>query len=96
MIDAESFYKQNPEFSLGMGEPMTCLIIEQALAPSGTDPPQLVSSAIFKTDLKPSELTEDDLLHCSPTTLGFSLRDALWSRWLAYCTEITLTPTFIV
>lgn len=42
---------------------------------------------VLKEELNPEEMTEEELLLCSPTVLGFSFGDKLWGEHSIFCTR---------
>jgi hypothetical protein len=89
MVDADFFWKMNPNYS----RPRADLAGSRNSNVSGGPPPP-PSKPIQSEDVEPAELTEDDLLICCPTVLGFSFGEKLWGAfYLIYSNiDISLTP----
>ncbi|KAF1963459.1 P-loop containing nucleoside triphosphate hydrolase protein [Byssothecium circinans] len=79
MIDAAFFRKMNPNYSKPKASeeddanPISLFSLLHHSQPQ----PERVRS----TGLEPADLTEDDLLICSPTVPGFSFTDKLWAEF---------------
>jgi hypothetical protein len=84
MIDAAFFRKVNPNYSRPRITERAGLKINAAIdgyftfSQSGSDPDDPIQS--YGKGLE--EMTEDDLLICCPTVLGFSLNDKRWGEIL--------------
>ena len=78
MVDPDFFWKMNPNYS----RPRTDLDVTRPNK-SGQPPPPGYgpSNRVVKSDgIEPAELTEDDLLICCPTVLGFSFGEKQWGE----------------
>jgi hypothetical protein len=78
MIDPDFFWKMNPNYS----RPRTDLDVTrpnrsgQLLLPGYSSSRNVVKSG----GVEPAEITEDDLLICCPTVLGFSFGEKKWGE----------------
>jgi hypothetical protein len=60
--------------------------------PSGP-PPGYGPSQVKSNGVEPAELTEDDLLICCPTVLGFSFGEKLWGEFYLIYSDIDIPLT---
>jgi hypothetical protein len=73
IIDPDFFWKMNPNYS----RPRTDLDVTRPNQP----PPGWSTRTVVKSNgIEPAELTEDDLLICCPTVLGFSFGEKIWGE----------------
>jgi hypothetical protein len=78
IIDPDFFWKMNPNYTI----PRADLDVTRPYK-SGQPPPPgyWPSRHVVKSDsIEPAELTEDDLLICCPTVLGFSFGEKMWGE----------------
>ncbi|PMD21103.1 P-loop containing nucleoside triphosphate hydrolase protein [Hyaloscypha hepaticicola] len=74
IIDPDFFWKMNPNYS----RPRTDLDVTRP----NQLPPGWSSCTVVKSNgIEPAELTEDDLLICCPTVLGFSFGEKIWAEF---------------
>ncbi|KAG9228673.1 hypothetical protein BJ875DRAFT_388912 [Amylocarpus encephaloides] len=76
MIDADFFWKMNPNYSRPRADTVT--------PNSGLSPPPgywPFGSQVKSDGVEPYDLKEDDFLICCPTVLGFSFDEKLWAEF---------------
>jgi hypothetical protein len=91
MVDADFFWQMNPNYS----RPHANLAgnrIRNASSYQGGPPPPL-PKPVQSEDIEPAELTEDDLLICCPTMLGFSFGKKLWGEFYLTYSNIDIPLT---
>jgi hypothetical protein len=91
MIDPDFFWKMNPNYS----RPRTDLDVtrpNRSGPPSGP-PPGYGPYQVKSNGVEPAELTEDDLLICCPTVLGFSFGEKLWGEFYLIYSDIDILLT---
>jgi hypothetical protein len=77
VIDPDFFWKMNPNYS----RPRTDLDVMRPNRSGQPPPPGYPPPGQLKSDgVEPAELTEDDLLICCPTVLGFSFGEKQWGE----------------
>ena len=70
----------------------TVLGMSRSGPPSGL-PPGYGPSQVKSNGVEPAELTEDDLLICCPTVLGFSFGEKLWGEFYLIYSDIDIPLT---
>ena len=92
MIDADFFWQMNPNYSRPRAD-LAGNRVRNASSHQG-GPPPLLPKPVQSEDIEPAELTEEDLLSCCPTVLGFGFDEKLWGEfYLIYSNiDIPLTP----
>ena len=92
MIDADFFWQMNPNYSRPRAD-LAGNRVRNASSHQGGPPPPL-PKPVQSEDIEPAELTEEDLLICCPTVLGFGFDEKLWGEfYLIYSNiDIPLTP----
>ena len=92
IVNTDFFWKINPNYS----RPRADLAgSRNSKVSSGPPPPP--SQPVQSEDVKLAKLTEDDLLICCLTVLGFSFGEKLWGEfYLIYSDiDILLTPNTV-
>ncbi|KAF8540209.1 P-loop containing nucleoside triphosphate hydrolase protein [Trichophaea hybrida] len=91
MIDANFFWKMNPNYS----RPRTDLARTRPEGGSGPPPGGPPGRDQVKSDdVEPADLTEDDFLICCPTVPGFSFGGKLWAEFaVADIEDIKWSPS---
>jgi hypothetical protein len=82
MIDSDFFWKMNPNYSRPRAD-LAEMSRDRVVRLGGPPPlpPQSSRNIIQGEDVEPAELTEDDLLICCPTVLGFSYNKKIWGEY---------------
>lgn len=88
MVDADFFWKMNPNYS----RPRADLAGTRIRNASGGPPPPL-PKPVRSEDVEPAELRRDDLIICCPTVLGFSFGEKLWGEFYLTYSDIDIPLT---
>jgi hypothetical protein len=91
MVDADFFWKMNPNYSRPRADLAGNRI--RNISSNQGGPSLSLSKPVQSEDIETAELTEDDLLICCPTVLGFSFGEKLWGKLYLIYSDIDIPLT---